>query len=110
MLMSPQLLHDAKLISCQQAQLFLFFPPPEISSNKPGWMGRINHQIIWLYSPNNLEILLVNAFVPLNICMTQSQYSVIKLSSFIFLPPKVSDSKTRGWGRFPFNIFTTWEQ
>jgi len=28
-------------------------------------MGRINPQIIWLHSPNNLKILLVYAFVPL---------------------------------------------
>jgi len=30
--------------------------------------------------------------------MTQSQSSVIKFSYFIFLPPEVSDSKTRGGG------------
>jgi len=33
--------------------------------------------------------------------MTQSQSSVIKLSSFIFLPPDVSDSKTEGDASLP---------
>jgi len=33
--------------------------------------------------------------------MTQSQSSVIKFSSFIFLPSEVSDSKTTGGGHVP---------
>jgi len=41
-----------------------------------------------------------------NFCMTQSQSSVIKFSSFIFLPPEVSDSKTRERGTHPLNVFT----
>jgi len=38
--------------------------------------------------------------------MTQSQSSAIKFSSFIFLPPEVSDSKTTGGGHVPPNIYT----
>jgi len=58
----------------------------------------VKSQIIWLHFSNNLEILLVNAFIPLNFCMTQKQSSVIKFSSFNFLPPEVSDSKARVGG------------
>jgi len=41
------------------------------------------------------------AFVSPNFCMTQSQSSVIKFNSFIFLPPEVSDNKTREGGHVP---------
>jgi len=41
--------------------------------------------------------------------MTQSQSSVIKFSSFIFLPPEVSDSKTGGEGDSPPQHFSRWE-
>jgi len=45
---------------------------PEVSDYKPGVNGRGGHVLIWLYSPNNLKILLDTAFVPPNFCMTQS--------------------------------------
>jgi len=50
---------------------------------------------------------------PPNFFMIQSQSSVTKFSSFIFLPPEVSDNKPGmdGWGgdvggHVPSNIFT----
>jgi len=75
---------------------FIFFLPrlKSVITNLK-WMRGINSQIIWLHFSNDLEILLVNAFVPLppNFCMTQSQSSFIKFSFFSFL--KVSDNKPR---------------
>jgi len=71
-----------------------------------GWIRRINLQIIWLHFSNNVEILLVMSLSPPNFYMTQNQSSVIKLSSFIFLPPEVSDSKTPGGGHVSSNIYT----
>jgi len=71
-------------------------------------MKEINPQIILLHSSNNVEILLVMflSLLPPNFCMTQSQYFVIKFSSFLFLPPEVSDSKTtRGVIRPPQHFY-----
>jgi len=59
-------------------------------------MGEINLQIIWLHSPNNLEILLVDAFVPPKFCMIQSHSSVIMFSFFIYLTPEVSIKQNPG--------------
>jgi len=42
--------------------------------------------------------------------MTQSQSSVIKFNSFIFLPPKISDSKTTGGGMCPSFPLGCWGQ
>jgi len=38
--------------------------------------------------------------------MTQSQSSVIKFSSFVFLPAEISDNKTPGGGTRPSKIYT----
>jgi len=40
-----------------------------------------------------------------NFFMTQNQSSVIKFSSFIFLPPEFSDSKTMEGGNVSSNIY-----
>jgi len=58
-------------------------------------LSEYNKDLIFL--PNILEILLDYAFVSPTFYDT-SQSSVIKFSSFIFLPPEVSDSKTRREG------------
>jgi len=75
MLLFPQLLHDTKSIFCQQVQI-LFFLSPEVSSNKHGMDRR------GACPPNisSEETLLLSP----NICMTQSQSSVIKFSYFVF--------------------------
>jgi len=88
----PPTLHGTRSIFCQQVQFFYFLT----------WGGWGNPQIVWLHLPNNLEILLVNAFCPpLQLLHAQSQSSVIKFSSFIFLPREASDSKTWGGNASP---------
>jgi len=79
----PQLLPDAKSIFCHQVQFFCFFYHLKSVITNLRWMGRINTQIIWWQ--------LVNAFVPPNFCMTQSQvpffyYSTMHLKSMIAKP------------------------
>jgi len=65
----PQLLNDTKSIFFHQFKIFcFFFYHLKSMITNLGWMGggvgRKNPQIIWLHFPNNLEIRLVNAFVP----------------------------------------------
>jgi len=60
----PKLLHNTKLIFSHQVQFFYFFYHLKSLITNLGWMRRINLQIIWLHSSNDLEILLVMLFSP----------------------------------------------
>jgi len=76
-MLSFQLLHNTKSICCHQVQFFIFSIPLEVSDSTPGVDG-------WgmrppTYSPRGTLMLSAS-----NFCMTQSQSSDIKFSSFVF--------------------------
>jgi len=89
MLLSLKLLFYTKSIFCHKVQFSHFFYYLNSVITNLGWMGRIKPQTIWMHFSNNFEtllvILLVNTFVPPNLCMTQSQSSDIIVSSSVFL-------------------------
>jgi len=86
MLLSPphQLLHDKKSIFCHK-DYFFYFLLPEVSDSKTWEDTSPQH-----FHQGGKEGALI---LPPIFCMIQSQSSVIKFSSFIFLLPKVSDNK-----------------
>jgi len=100
--------HKVNLLSSSSVILFFTtWSQWKIVITNLRWMRKIYLQIIWLHFSNNLEILLVNVFVPSNFCMTQSQSSVIKFCSSVFLPPGLkSVIATPGGAMRPPNIFT----
>jgi len=75
-----------KVNFCHQVQFFcflFFFLLPEVSNNKPGVDGGnklLNNLVAFL--PNNLEILLVNAFVPLS--FARHKVNLLSSSSVLY--------------------------
>jgi len=78
---------------------FFIFLLSEISNSKPGGDG-------WSRQTNT------NAFISLNICMTQNPSSVIRFSSLVFFFNHLKSVITNlGWteGTHPLNTFVRWD-
>jgi len=99
MFLYPQLLHDTKSIFCHQVQLFYFFFHLKLVIANLEWTKGEGEHVSQHFRQRDTD-------ASPKFCMTQSQSSVIKFSSFIFLSPEVSDNKpgVDEWNKPPKNL------